>query len=255
MRGIDLNKAITFKYSSLRYFSENEHHVTRLCKDDVLLLVFDGILRFSEDGIQYEIHPGEYHIQKHNSVQGGELASSSPKYLYVHFYAHWDTSHTTLPFKGSFDYLKAKPLMEELNHLSHSDSTLLQKTSVFFTLLSLLKPEIPPGGISQQISEYLQQSDLSEVSLDSLCHRFNFSKNHMINIFKKSFSMTPVNYINNLKLNRAKYLLEVTSDSIESIASASGFNDYSHFYKLFYRENGISPIQWRSRKHIEPAIN
>ena len=69
MRGINLNKPIEFLHSSLRYFSEGEHHITRFCKDDVLLMVFEGVLRFNEDNIRYEIHPGEYHIQKSNTFQ------------------------------------------------------------------------------------------------------------------------------------------------------------------------------------------
>ena len=59
MYGIDLNKEIKYLFSSLRFFASKEHHVDRFCKDDVLLLVYDGVLRFSEDGVMYEIHPGE----------------------------------------------------------------------------------------------------------------------------------------------------------------------------------------------------
>ena len=73
MRGIDLDKPITFLYSSLRFFADNEYHVTRYCSDDVLLMVYEGILRFVEDGVSYELHPGEYHIQKGGSYQEGEM--------------------------------------------------------------------------------------------------------------------------------------------------------------------------------------
>ena len=51
MNGIDLNKPIAYKHASLRFFNKNEHHIDRFCEDDVLLLVFDGVLRFSEDGV------------------------------------------------------------------------------------------------------------------------------------------------------------------------------------------------------------
>ena len=78
-----MNNDIQYLFASLRYFDEKEYHVDRVCSDDVLLLVFEGVLRFSEDGVGYEIHPGEYHIQKHNSIQKGDRPSDSPKYLYV----------------------------------------------------------------------------------------------------------------------------------------------------------------------------
>ena len=60
MRGIDLNKPITYQYASMRYFSPGERHITRFCMHDVLLMVFDGILRFNEDNTEYEVHAGEY---------------------------------------------------------------------------------------------------------------------------------------------------------------------------------------------------
>lgn len=254
MRGIDLNKPVTFLHSSLRFFSENEHHITRFCKDDVLLMVFEGILRFTEDDICYEIHPGEYHIQKSHSFQAGEKASDSPKYLYVHFRSEWADNDTVLPFKGSFDYSKAKFLMGELDRLSHTDSFLVQKSAKFFELLMLLQQKEKPASLADKIAEYIREESLNEISLEKICKEFHFSKNHIINIFKKEFGVTPIKYINDMKLKYAKYLLEVTSDTLESISFKSGFNDYSHFYKLFYRENGLSPTRWRNKKYEEPLL-
>ena len=252
MRGINLNKPITFLHSSLRYFSEGEHHITRFCKDDVLLMVFEGVLRFTEDNIRYEIHPGEYHIQKSNTFQKGEISSDSPKYLYVHFHADWADNDTALPFEGNFNYSTAKSLMEDLDKLSHTESSLVQKTAIFYELLLYLQQQEKPASIADKIAAFICKESLNEISLEKICKEFYFSKNHIINIFKKEFGVTPIQYINNLKLNHAKYLLEVTSDTLESISLKSGFNDYSHFYKLFYRETGLSPSIWRNKKQISP---
>jgi len=253
MRGIDLNSPITFLHASLRFFAEGEHHITRFCKDNVLLMVFEGVLRFTEDDVCYEIHPGEYHIQKSNTYQKGEKASDSPQYLYVHFLAEWEDNNMTLPFKGSFDYASARHLMEELDKLSHSESSLIQKNSKFFELLLLLQQKSKPTTTAGKIAEYIGGENLSELSLEKICNKFHFSKNHIINIFKKEFGVTPIKYINDLKLKHAQYLLEVTSDSVETVALKSGFNDYSYFYKLFCRKNGLSPSKWRDKKQTNPS--
>ena len=44
------------------------------------------------------------------------------------------------------------------------------------------------------------------------------------------------------------------AESAENIAIESGFGDYSHFYKTFYKENNISPTQWRKQKQVSPSI-
>ena len=195
MKGIDLNKPITFLHSSLRFFSENEYHITRFCKDNVLLMVYEGVLRFTEDDVFYEIHPGEYHIQKSNTYQKGEKASDSPKYLYVHFLSQWAEDNTVLPFKGTFDYSNAKFLMEDLDKLSHTESSLIQKTAKFYELLLLLQQKAKSTSFADKIVEYISKENLSEISLEKICNEFHFSKNHIINIFKKEFNVTPIKYI------------------------------------------------------------
>ena len=115
MQGVDLNKPIRYINASLRFFKEGEHHVTRFCEDDVLLLVYSGILRFSENGEQKEISAGEYYIQRHGMRQGGETASDKPKYLYIHFLAEcWAAEGEILPKRGNFEYSALKADIEEI---------------------------------------------------------------------------------------------------------------------------------------------
>lgn len=253
MRGIDLNKPITYKHSSLRFFEENEHHVTRFCKEDVLVLVYDGVLRFSEDGKEYEIYPGQYHIQKKNMFQEGKIASDSPKYLYIHFIADWTDSNMALPYQGHFDYLALKPIMEELNRLSHHNGTFIEKTAKFFEILSKLYQTKAETTVANKIADFISEKLSDELTLEMLSKKFNFSKNHVINIFKKEYKMTPFEYMNFLRIKKAKSLLEMTSRPVESICYECGFNNYSHFYKLFYRMNHISPTEWRNKTRLLPT--
>lgn len=249
MYGIDLNKEIIYKSASLRFFDKKEYHVSRICKDDVLLLVYDGILRFSEDGVFYEIHPGEYHIQKHGSVQEGVLPSESPKYLYVHFYAEW-TQDSFIAKSGTFDYEYLKNEIEQMNTLSYSNAPHIIKANKFYTILSKLCKNTSGNSIAVKISEFISENYQQSISIDMLCKRFSFSKNHIINIFKKSFGLTPIAYLNSVRLNRAEELLISTSESIESISFRCGYQNYSHFYRQFIRKNNISPEGFRKQKRI-----
>lgn len=248
MYGIDLDRPLAYLYSSFRYFDKKEHHVNRFCEEDVLLMVFEGILRFSEDGKEYEIHPGEYHIQKNHTYQKGEKASDAPKYFYTHFKASWNDTGKILPSDGVFELSEFKRLMEELDRLSHADSSLTEKSSLFYRLMILLVKKDDRMTVADKMAEYIKGQSLSEITLENICEQFHFSKNHVINIFKNGMGVTPTKYINGLKLKRAGYLLEVTSETAEAVSRESGFSDYSHFYRLFLREYGISPVEWRRKK-------
>ncbi len=250
MNGINLNQPILYKFSSLRFFGENEHHVDRFCQDDVLLLVYDGILRFYEDGVPYEIHPGQYHIQKHNTLQAGPEASDSPKYLYVHFLAEWNADGTGLPRSGTFEYTKLKKDIDTLDTLAHRDAPYILQAGKFYDLLSQLYQVKSAETTVQSIADYIERELNRKITLDMLCEEFHFSKNHIINLFRKEFGKTPVAYMNHLRLQKAEYLIEVTSDTLESICEQCGFQNYSHFYKLFTRKNSLCPEQWREQKRL-----
>lgn len=252
MYGIDLNKEIKYHYSSLRFFDEGEHHTERICGEDVLLLVFKGILRFSEDGIEYSVSPGKYHIQKSFSAQKGERASDSPRYLYVHFNGEWADEGDILPKRGEFDFSELKPHMYYLDEIAHSRATKCECSAKFLEIMSRLyrfsnKKE---PTYANEIAQYIAQNISQRITLDELAAEFSFSKNHIINIFKREYSMTPFEYLNDLKIEKAKRLLEVTSNSVETIAHECGYDTYSNFYNMFLSHEHISPSKWRNLKRL-----
>ena len=250
MRGIDLNKPIVYKHSSLRFFEKNEHHISRVCDDDVLLLVYEGTLRFLENGKEYAVTAGHYHIQQHGSRQAGHQPSDSPKYLYVHFRGNWDTHSHTLNYTGEFDYLRMKNRLEKLDRMAHEEFTYTEQTAVFYDILSILYRNQLPVAEGEEIAEYIRRHFDEKITLENLSGEFRYSKNQIINIFKRYFSQTPIEYLNKVRIQRALYLLEVTSCTTERIAEECGFPSYSHFYRLFMREKGMSPTQWRQKRRL-----
>ena len=251
MFGIDLNTPIRYKYASLRYFKKNERHVDRVCSSDVLLLVFEGTLRFSEDGKQKEVRAGEYYVQRKNVPQKGEIPSDAPKYLYVHFFADWTDKSPFLPYRGNFEYAIMKPLIEKLDDMSHHGDTYVQQSAVFFQILSLLHKQATKQTLADKIAEYINAHYAEPLSLSELVSHFHFSKNHIINIFKKQYCHTPFSYLTSVRLENAKRFLIITSRSAEDLAIECGFSDYSHFYKAFKKSNHCSPKEWRIRKQTE----
>jgi transcriptional regulator GlxA family with amidase domain len=161
----------------------------------------------------------------------------------------WAESGSILPMRGKFDVSYLRPTMERLDQISHRPQTRIYVECVreFYTSLTRLYRATKTEDLSDKIAAYLSENYLKEITLEHLCERFNFSKNHIINVFKNGYGVTPVHYINDLRLTRAMYLLEVTSNTIESVAYESGHRDYSHFYRSFYRKNGLSPQAWREK--------
>ncbi|WP_026508037.1 AraC family transcriptional regulator [Butyrivibrio sp. MC2013] len=255
MNGINLDKPINYYFASFRYFQKGEHHIERDCADDVLIMVFKGVLRFSEDGLEYELAPGEYYIQRHGLHQAGEVASDAPQYLYIHFYADWgnkdnDDERHLLPRRGYFDIEGLMPVMKEMDSLSHAVVSNAERLAVFYKILSLLYTGKLPLTVEERIAKYLAAHYSEKITLEGLSAQFHFSKNHLINVFKKKYHITPYEYLIDLRIKMAARFLEFGTDPIEIVARDCGFGDYASLYKYFYRAYHMSPGAYR-RSAIE----
>jgi transcriptional regulator GlxA family with amidase domain len=65
--------------------------------------------------------------------------------------------------------------------------------------------------------------------------------------FKRATGMAPMTYVHTLRVEESKHLLETTSDPVEAIAEAVGYEDASFFGRLFRRQVGLTPAQYRKR--------
>lgn len=253
MEGIDLNQLVSYKCASLRFFDKNEHHISRFCSDNVLLLVFEGVLRFSEDGEPIEVCAGEYYIQRKNQYQSAEAASDAPKYLYVHFDAEWTESTKALARFGNFDYSILSELIKKIDYSAHNNAPLCEMQYLFLKLLLALRERENDDGVNP-FFEYVDKNFSKISSLSDICEEFHYSKNYVIRIFKKQFGVSPIQYVNDVKIKHAMYLLQATSRPIKEIIEECGYADYSYFYKRFVQKNGISPIAWRDKIQKNPLF-
>ena len=68
--------------------------------------------------------------------------------------------------------------------------------------------------------------------------------------FLKIMGQSPLEYVNAYRIHRSMNLLRTTGDSIQNIASRSGFSSIAAYNRNFRQYAGVSPSQWRSvRKH------
>lgn len=70
-------------------------------------------------------------------------------------------------------------------------------------------------------------------------------------LFKASVGMTPVQYKNLLRLDRARSLLEYGDISVQEISDMLSYSTVSHFIKEFRSEFGISPLQYRIKFTVQ----
>ncbi len=248
---LSLQKLPLWQYSSFRYFEKHERHVSRTYALDVLVMVFDGVLRFSEDGVPVEVYPGEYYIQRHGLRQEGLYESDSPKYFFIQWWGHEFTEDRDgLPLRGKVDFISLFPLFQELETLRITGAPIVEISAVFYKVLALLRKESIIRSSNDVVAKVISEvtKDIrAPFSLDDVATRCGYSKNHVINIFKRETGKTPYAFINHMKVDMAKQLLLNSESSLTSISIECGFGSYLNLYRTFIKFEGCSPADWKKQ--------
>ncbi len=107
----------------------------------------------------------------------------------------------------------------------------------------------------EAITQYMNDH-LAAVSMQDLSDEFHFHPNYFNNLIKKTSGKTYSAYLIQLRINRAKQLLETTDFSIDEIAWLIGYHNKGFFYKRFVEEAGMSPRQYRKqfRERQNPVV-
>lgn len=95
------------------------------------------------------------------------------------------------------------------------------------------------------VLDRIEEDHKGALTVAELSSMLLVSPDHFTRIFKESLGVTPLEYINRVRISRAMILLSKTSDSIDAVAKAAGFSGTSYFYRLFKALVGTSPLAFK----------
>lgn len=98
-----------------------------------------------------------------------------------------------------------------------------------------------------KVQKWMYQHLAEPISLDLLAQKFATTKRTLNRRFKKALNDTPVNYLQKMRVESAKRLLETTDFSVEQIVRQVGYEDVSSFRKLFIETAELSPSAYRQK--------
>lgn len=96
-----------------------------------------------------------------------------------------------------------------------------------------------------KVIHYIQLNINQDLSLHSIAKAIGFSSSYLSRSFKKETGMTITQYINKKRIDLATRLLKSTSLTIREISQECGVSDFNYFTKIFYKEIGSTPLEFR----------
>lgn len=98
------------------------------------------------------------------------------------------------------------------------------------------------------IQNWLEDNLNSSENINEIATRFNMSPRNFVRRFKAATNEVPSNYIQKLRIEKAKYLLESSTKTIDTIAYSVGYQDVQYFRRLFKKISGMTPSNFRYSK-------
>lgn len=254
----DLPQGFSCLYRSYEY--------SRMCT------IIEGSKRVSvNDGVEFKYDPQQFIVlPPHSNVEMSitvptkalvfELNSDLIKSVSEKISVNYEIDSSTLIEDRFFLGIVNNGINNCLTKISNT-SPKLDKNAVF--LIDLYAQELVYNlvqlkGIQQVLNlenenpihkaiKYMQDNSDSPVSIKQLASDLNMSEASFCQNFKKIVGFTPLEYLTNLKLLKAKELIK--NHSISDTAYDLGYENISHFIALFKNKYGITPKQYKKINH------
>ena len=170
-------------------------------------------------------------------------------------YASSVPQFNSLQFPLCHDILKTLNIFafESNKEMKNSDITLTAQSTIIthWLIRSILQENYDLRSISSnygiaRAQHYIEQHLDESITVNSLAALSNMSVAHFNRVFKKEMNMTPIDYLIDIRLTRAKKLLRRYDHSITEISLKCGFNSNAHFSSTFQKKIGITPTEYRN---------
>ena len=93
--------------------------------------------------------------------------------------------------------------------------------------------------------QYIQQHYMQPISLEEVADFVGFNASYFSTLFKKESGKNFLEYLSEVRMNRAKELLRQTNLTVANICSQVGYNDLKHFTQSFKKATGLKPNEFR----------
>jgi len=220
--------------------------------NDVLALIKSGSFYFKCEGRSYTVEKNQCALFKKGHTYQRKIIEPLTFYLFRY------SSDTEL-FSGEhivFSNTERTRSSIEILDMAYRDKT-SDSHRCFQHILTdlsyqhaLENQHALPVGINEDetmrtAAETIQNKLLSDESLFEVAKRTGLSYVQFIRRFKAYTGKTPMAYLNDMRLQRAKELLWDSDAMIKEIAVACGFNDEYYFSNFFKKHTGYSPSVFR----------
>jgi AraC-like DNA-binding protein len=142
---------------------------------------------------------------------------------------------------------------EDIQRLNHLRTTLLTKGLLDEGEMAALLAQMednhllpqPTSQLVKQALAYVHHNYTAPIGRKDIADAVGVSENYLSQIFRQETSLSPLDYLNRFRIARAKEYLLKSDESISQVALRVGYNDPAYFSRVFRKQVGCSPQEFR----------
>lgn len=240
-----------------------------------LLVTMEGQGALTIDEVRHPLFPGTCFLLVPGAVVGMEAAEASGLDAYrVYFEASMTGERQTgrehadklLLCPGEVVFQPFRQMAEQVEQLYRGrlggDMLELFKLQIRFQdMLASLLEQNRPGASSEDAKQavnrtisYMHRHYAEPITIEQLAKDAGIGRWQYNVLFKSLTGVTPIDYLTELRINRAKALLALPGRPLKDVAARVGFRDEYYLSRRFKQTVGLSPKQYASSRAREPRI-
>ena len=108
--------------------------------------------------------------------------------------------------------------------------------------------------LAKSIKMYIEENSERNLSTEDIAACFFLSTSSVYRKFTKAYNISPMHYLNHVRIQKAKHLLENSDYSITEISNMVGFSSIHYFSKCFSATEKTSPVAYRSKHNSSYSL-
>ena len=114
-----------------------------------------------------------------------------------------------------------------------------------YSLMRIAKPH--QDDLVNKIQAIIEQDCTLSLSIEDLATQYNVSQRTLIRRFNNALGMPPNTYLQSVRIERARKMLEESDFNVDTVMNKIGYEDASSFRRLFKKKTGLTPTEYRNR--------
>lgn len=220
---------------------------------DGFIYIIEGKARYDFGDYNFTVSAGEVMFLCKGGVYSIEVLTDSYKFIFVDFTfsesVKSDVFHVTNS-KGLESTFRRMLEKWRIRKPAAKEDCMSILYSVYAEVVRARGEAYIPSQRLKQLDralKYISENFANEeLTVEEVAYTTDMSESHFRRLFKSAYHMSPVKYINQMRISRAKEMIRYSTASFSQIALETGFANVYYFSRMFKKEVGCTPSEYRS---------